>query len=290
MSEQGDLFVAAVIDPPLRDNRDAMEHPFLSLQKRRTRPITYAHNNIRIEVHAPEKFGIATIWDWDIIIGVASQINDAIERGDPTSLRVSFAPYNLLKSIGRGTGGKDYRELAAAIRRLRMTTVITNVRSEDGAGLERPFSWVSDYAIPTKYTTILTPEAHDGEADPTRPWIIELPPWLYNAITRRRDILAVHPGYFDLTSGIARALYRMARKSVPESGVGVWNFRIETLHHRLGVSSSRREFARALREIAADNLMPEYVIHIAKVHGHETVTMIRDRGKPPRPRRGIYRP
>lgn len=289
-TEQGDLFIAGSIDPPLRDNRDAMEHPFLSLQKRRIRPIIYANNNIRIEVHAPEKFGIATIWDWDIIIGIASQINDAIERDESVSPRVSFAPYNLLRTIGRGTGGKDYRELAAAIRRLRMTTIITNVRSEDGAGLERPFSWLSDYAIPTRYTTILTPDDHDGEADPTRPWIVELPAWLYNAITRRRDILAVHPSYFDLTSGIARALYRLARKATPETEPGVWNFRLDTLHHRLGVTSSRREFARAVREIAATDALPEYSIHVAKTHGHETVTFIRNRGKPPRPRRGVYRP
>lgn len=287
---QGDLFVATSIDPPLRDNQSAMEHPFLSLQKRRTKPISYVNDKVRLDVYAPEKFGIATIWDWDIIIGISAHINDGIESGISTSPRVSFAPYNLLKTIGRGTGGKDYRDLAAAIRRLRMTTVITNVRAEDGAGTERPFSWVSDYAIPTKYTTVLTPEDHQGEADPTRPWIVELPVWLYNAITRRRDILAVHPSYFDLTSGIARALYRLARKSVPDTQAGVWNYRIDTLHHRLGVTSSRREFSRTVREIAAANTLPEYTIHIAKKDGHETVTFIRDRGKPPRPRRGVYRP
>lgn len=292
--QQGDLFVATSIDPPLRDNQSAMEHPFLSLQKRRTKPIIYEHKTereyVHIEVQAPEKYGIATIWDWDIIIGIASQINDAIEQGIPTSPRVSFAPYNLLKSVGRGTGGKDYRELAAAIRRLRMTTVITNVRAEDGAGSERPFSWIADYAIPKRYTpTSMTPDDHEGEADPTQPWIIELPAWLYNAITRRRDILAVHPSYFDLTSGIGRALYRLARKAVPDDP-GVWNYRIDTLHHRLGVTSSRREFSRTVREIAAADALPEYTIHVTKTHGHETVTFVRNRTKPPRPRRGVYRP
>ena len=37
----------------------------------------------------------------------------------------------------------------------------------------------------------LTPTDHDGDPDPLRPWEIELPPWLYNTILRRRDILAV---------------------------------------------------------------------------------------------------
>ncbi|MBQ0819143.1 replication initiator protein A [Microvirga sp. HBU67558] len=289
--EQGDLFIVTSIDPPLRDNRDAMEHPFLSLQKRRTKPIIYDNGSAHIEVHAPEKFGIATIWDWDIIIGLSSQINDGIEAGRKPSPRISFAPYNLLRSIGRNTGGKDYRELAAAIRRLRMTTIITNVRSDDGAGLERPFSWLSDYAIPTTYTsTVLTPDDHQGDADPTRPWEVELPGWLYNAIIRRRDILAVHPAYFSITSGIGRALYRLARKSVPATDPQVWNFRMDTLHHRLGVTSSRREFARQVREIAAADTLPEYTLHVRKHEGHETVTFSRNKSKPPRPRRGIYRP
>jgi plasmid replication initiation protein len=289
--QQGDLFLATAIDPPLRDNRDAMEHPFLSLQKRRTKPIVYDNGPVHLEVYAPEKFGLATIWDWDVVIGIASQINDAIEHGHKVSPRVTFAPYNLLKAIGRGTGGKDYRELAAAIRRLRMTTIITTVRAEDGAGLERPFAWVSDYAIPSRYTsTPLTPDEHQGEADPTKPWLIELPPWLYNAIERRRDILAVHPGYFGLTSGIARALYRLARKSVPAGDPGVWQYRMETLHHRLGVSSTLREFARQVREIAAADALPEYTLHVTKADGHESVTFARNKSKPPRPRRGVYRP
>lgn len=289
-TKQGDLFVADLIDPPLRDNRDAMEHPFLSLQKRRTKPIIYKNDKVRVEVHAPEKFGLATIWDWDIIIGIASQVSDAIENQQPTSPRVSFAPYNLLRTIGRGTGGKDYKELAAGIRRLRMTTVITNIRTEDGAGLERPFSWLTDYTIPTRYTAALEPDDDHAEADPTRPWIVELPSWLYIAITRRRDILAVHPGYFSLTSGIARALYRIARKSVPDSEPGVWYWRIETLHQRLGVTSPRRDFARALRAIADADLIPEYTIRVERKGGHEGVTFIRNRSKPPRPRRGVYHP
>ena len=70
-----------------------------------------------------------------------------------------------------------------------MTTIITNIRHEDDAGEERP---LTDYRIPKRYTrSHLTPAAPDGEPDPARPWAIELPPWLYNTILRRRDILAV---------------------------------------------------------------------------------------------------
>jgi plasmid replication initiation protein len=267
-----------------------MEHPFLALQKRRTKPITYKNGKVQIEVSAPEKYGIASIWDWDIIIGIGSHINELIEGGLPHSKKVSFAPFNLLRTIKRGTGGKDYKELAAAIRRLFATSIITNVRLDDQSGIERPFRWIENYAIPTRYTKAMTPDDDQGDADPTKPWTVELPDWLYNAIVRRKGILAVHEHYFDLTSGIARALYRLARKSVPDDGIGVWQFRMDTLHHQLGVTSSRREFGRMIREIAETNNLPEYVLVVQKKNGHETVTFIKDRSRPPRARRGVYKP
>src|SRR5262249_47562889 len=126
-----------------------MEYPFLSLQKARTKPIEFQKGDVHLSVAADIRFSIATIWDWDLIIFAASHINDAIEAGLRPSPRVRFVPHDCLRQIGRGTSGRHYEELAQSIRRLRMTTIITNIREEDGAGLERPFSWLSDYRIPT---------------------------------------------------------------------------------------------------------------------------------------------
>ena len=158
--------------------------PFLSLQKKRTRPIRYARDEVALSVHAPAEFGLASIWD--LVIFAASHLNECIEDGQQPSPRVAFVPYDCLRQLLRHTGGKDYRELADAIRRLYMTTVITNIRTEDGG--ERPFRWLNDYWIPKKYDRgILTPTDHDGEPDPLRPWEIELAPWLYNAVLRQRE-------------------------------------------------------------------------------------------------------
>ena len=91
----------------------------------------------------------------------------------------------------------------------------------------------------------MTPDAPDGEPDPARPWEIELPPWLYNAILRRKDILAVHPDYFRLTGGLERWLYRLARKAVPDKAeVPAIHFRMDTLHERSGSTRPLRNFAR----------------------------------------------
>src|SRR6476620_2504285 len=137
---QLNMLTVSAFEPPLRDNRDVMEFPFLSLQKKRVEPITFKSPKVSIEVHAPAKFGIATIWDWDLIIFAASHLNDAIENSATAAPKIRFAPHDALRQMGRGTSGRHYRELAQAIRRLRVTTVITNIRFDDGAGEERPFS------------------------------------------------------------------------------------------------------------------------------------------------------
>ena len=189
----------------------------------------------------------------------------------------------------RATGGRDYRELAQSIRRLRVTTVITNVRYDDDAGEERPFSWLASYAIPKKYSpSIMTPEDPHGDPDPAQPWEIELPPWLYNAILRRREILAVHPDYFDLTGGIERWLYRLARKAVPDKGgfPGI-SFRMETLLARSGSSRPLRNFAVDVRKIAERQSLPEYDIAINRDGPHELVTFVRNHGKSRRLPRGV---
>lgn len=288
---QLEFFTVNTVDPPWRDNRDCMEYPFLSLQKGRTRPIEYRKGRVALEVHAPSKFGLASIWDWDLIIFAASHLNDAIEAGLAPSPRIRFVPYDCLRQIGRSTGGKDYRELANAIRRLTATLVITNIRDEDQSGEEGGFHWLIGFKIPKKYTrSHLTPEAPDGEPDPSRPWEIELPPWLYNAILRRRDILAVHPDYFRLKGGLERWLYRLARKAVPDKAeVPALHFRMDTLHQQSGTTRPLRMFAFDIRKIAEKQSLPEYGFRIDREGKHELVTLYRDHGKPRRLPRGFKR-
>jgi plasmid replication initiation protein len=288
---QLEIFTVNTVDPPWRDNRDTMEYPFLSLQKGRIKAIKYRKGDISIGVHAPAEFGLASIWDWDLVIFAASHLNDAIEAGLAPSPRIRFVPYDCLRQLGRGTSGRHYKELAQAIRRLRVTTVITTIRLDDEAGEEQPFSWLASYKIPKKYTRLhMTPDAPDGEPDPARPWEIELPPWLYNAILRRKDILAVHPDYFKLTGGLERWLYRLARKAVPDKAeVPAIHFRMETLHERSGSTRPLRNFAGDIRKMAGSQPLPEYGLRIDRDGKNELVTLYRDRSKAPRVPRGLKR-
>ena len=120
--QEFDLFVPRMSSLPLKDQREVMERPFFSLSKRkRLKPIEYTSPDGEVWVHvsANPAFGIATIWDADILIWATSRINQMREQGVndlPRTLHTTS--YDLLKAIKRDTGGKGYKELQAALQEL----------------------------------------------------------------------------------------------------------------------------------------------------------------------------
>ena len=105
---------------------------------------------------------------------------------------------------------------------------------------------------------------------------------------RQGDILAVHPDYFQLTGGLERWLYRLARKAVPDKAEPpAIRFKMETLHERSGVTRDLKLFAFDIRKLAETQPLPEYGIQIEYRKGRrEIVTLYRDKAKPCRPPRG----
>ena len=118
--------------------------------------------------------------------------------------------------------------------------------------------------------------------------MISIHPWIYNAIVRQGDILAVHPDYFQLTGGLERWLYRLARKAVPDKAdPPAIRFKMETLHARSGVTRDLKRFAFDIRKLADTQPLPEYGVQIEYRKGQrELVTLYRDKAKPCRPPRG----
>ena len=90
--KQPDFFAAAYADIPIRDQRDTMERPFFSLAKKpRKTAIEYEVGGVIVKVYPVKEFGIATIWDADVLIWAASTlhaykrrgVNDLPEHADP---------------------------------------------------------------------------------------------------------------------------------------------------------------------------------------------------------------
>src|SRR5262245_40163926 len=165
---QPDLFAATFADIPIRDQRDTMERPFFSLAKKpRLAPIEYRVGDVWVEVTANPNFGLATIWDADILIWAATQLTEARDRGREVSRVIRFHPHNLLKSIRRDAGGVNYKRLRAALDRLTHTAVRTNIRAQ-GKKKFASFHWLAGW-------TEVTDEA-SGE---TLGMTMTLPDWLF---------------------------------------------------------------------------------------------------------------
>jgi len=266
---QLDLFIALPSDIPARDQQDLMERPFFSLSKnKRTTPIEYEVGGNYICVTAPERYGMATIWDADILIWAASQITEARERGLKTSRFFQLSAYDLLKFIHRGTSGRDYQELKAALDRLQSTTVVTSIRQAERKERHR-FSWLNEWKEIT------------DERGRSLGLEFIIPDWLYDGIVNQRLVLTIDPAYFDLTSGIERWLYRVVRKHGGRQKTG-WSFTFRQLHEKSGSLARFSNFAIDIRNILARQSIPEYWLSIYRNdHNEECLHFIRRSYLPP---------
>ena len=265
---QPDFFIAYLTDLPLKDQRETMERPFFSLSKnKRTTPIEYTSpdGNVWVKVEGHQAYGMATIWDADILIWAASQLVSLIERGHTDIPRtIRFAPYDLLKALGRGTSGRGYERLRAMLDRLTHTAVKTNIRS-DGLKKTASFHWLDSWQ-----------EIIDERTKQSKGMVLTLPDWLYQGILMRGGVLSLHSDYFQLTGGVERWLYRVARKhgGMQDSGFFI---SLPTLHEKSGVESPYRRFKHELRKIVERDELPEY--HLAWINetagGEPTVHMVR---------------
>ena len=253
---QFDFFIPLMRDLPLKDQREVMERPFFSLQKRkRLKPIEYVSGDgesaVRVKVEAVQAYGIATIWDADILIWAASALNRLKAQGKndlPRELRTTA--YDLLRSISRDTGGKGYQELRAALDRLATTTIFTSIRAKKGR--DSRFNWLDSW---------------DVEVDPVteKPIALKitLSNWVYEGLINEKGVLTLHPDYFLITGGLERSVYRIARKHAGDQEAG-WTCRVSLLHEKTGSDSAPKEFNRMLRKIVDANDLPEYDVAFTK--------------------------
>lgn len=249
---QPDLFAANFADIPIRDQRDTMERPFFSLAKRpRLAPIEYRVGNVWVEVSANPQFGMATIWDADILIWASTQVTEALDRGGSPNRTLHFHPYNLLRSIRRTTGGNDYARLRAALERLTHTAVRTNIRTASTTKFAS-FHWLESWT-----------ETVDAKSGEPSGMTITLPDWLYTGIVERGGVLTIHEDYFLLTGGIERWLYRVARKHAGKQEIG-WSFTMKQLYEKSGSAARITDFAIDIRRIVEANALPEYELSLQR--------------------------
>ncbi len=266
VSEQFDLFLPYLADLPLRDQREMMERPFFSLAKsKRVKPIDYQSPDGKLWVHvsANADYGMATIWDADILIYCASVLADMARRGvNDVPRKLHLMPYDLLRAIGRPTTGRAYELLGQALDRLVATTIKTNIRADAGqpaAGRgrrEATFSWLDGWT-----------QLVDEKTERSRGMTIELSNWFWEGVMMTGGVLSIDRAYFDLTGGRERWLYRVARKHAGGAGEAGFAISMPTLFEKSGAEGQYRRFKFEIAKIAERDELPGYALALEQPEG-----------------------
>ncbi|MFA1791647.1 replication initiator protein A [Xanthomonas campestris] len=255
--EQADLFVPTLFEVAAKDSISVMDVAVFRLSKRDKRRadiIRYELPDGLVEVSAGA-YGMATVWDYDIVLMAISHLAEAVNRhrkmGSPMPTR-TFRPHpsEILKFCRMSDGGRQYEAIEGAIDRLR-TTVIKNVRTVKG---HQRTAWAPESLIAEGSRTIS--DATTGRVTEVE---IVIPTWVYDEVvkTEQPEILTMHRDYFLLDGGIARFLYRLARRAAGRTSAE-WLFR--TLYERSGSTGTLKEFSRALRTLIQSDELPEYTL------------------------------
>lgn len=260
-AQQLDLFTGAGGDIAARDAQDLMAWPFFSLAKRkRVTPIDFRMGEVAILVEPTAEHGMATIWDADVLIWIASQIVEARDAGRPTSRLIAATPHEIMRFTRRSTGKIGYERLKAALDRLQSTSIATSIR-QIGARRRHRFSWLNEWR---------------ERLDPKGRAIgIEMivPDWFYEGVLDRALVLTIDPDYFGLTGGLERWLYRIVRKHGGRQQGG-WSFDIEHLWLKSGSLSPCKRFAFEIRDIVQRQSLPGYTLSLDRPLGRERLNFV----------------
>ncbi|WP_336947422.1 MULTISPECIES: replication initiator protein A [unclassified Asaia] len=244
-----DPFLPYLADLAFRDQREIMERPFFSLAKtKRIKPIDYRSPDGKQWVHvsANPDYGMATIWDADILIYCVSVLSDMARRGiNDIPRTLHLMPYDLLRAIGRPTTGRAYELLGQSLDRLVATTVKTNIRAENRR--EATFSWLDGWS-----------QLVDERTERSRGMTLELSNWLYEGVLMTGGVLSIDRAYFDISGGRERWLYKVARKHAGGAGEGGFAISLPTLFEKSGAEGVYRRFKFEIAKLVERNDLPGY--------------------------------
>ena len=252
ISSQGDLFA---FDSPLlsgvQGERSLMAFPFFALAKTAwTKPLIYKTDSVSIEI-GPGPKGIATIYDKEILLYIASLMVSKLDAGQPVTQDFYFTANDLFRVTGVNSSKRSYDRLFEALERLQGTQIKTDIES-GGEGKAGVFSWLE--AAQLHYSKSPTGEKRLKAVQ------VRLCDWLFRAILKDRHVLEYVPSYFQL-GPVERRLYEVARSSCIDGPISTT---LEQLRLQLGYQSSARQFKGVLKNIIESDSIPGFTLSLQK--------------------------
>jgi plasmid replication initiation protein len=259
------FWVPAVFDAPIKDDMNLMDiAPFALSKTTGEGIIRYELKDSIITIEGGAQVGLATAYDYDIVINMISHLAEAVRQFrilDKKGLRPSLpsrvyrpAASEILKFCRRELGGKQYLDLERALDRLQATRVkITNLTGGKRRETHREtqsFPLIGRYKVVSR-----TSQDRIDQIE------IEVPEWVYEGIVKpdgKPSILTLNADYFLITRPIAKFIYRLARKA---AGEGEAFYSLPEVHKRSGSKLPLHKFRQAVEEIVSGaNLdpLPDY--------------------------------
>jgi plasmid replication initiation protein len=249
--------IAPYMMDPIRDVIDLMEFPFLALSKNRRSPIIYESpdGTQKIKISRHTGHFLASIYDWDIILVIAGQIQKSLNNGfDIPSQKMTIPRHELLKALHKQDGKKERKDLEKSLSRLQLTGISTTVNNKNYKHKEG-FGFIDSWGYLER--------EHNREMSIVR---ITLSDWLYELCCVRGALLKTDQSYFELTSGLKKFLYRTARKHAGKNKDG-WKLTVENLYEKSGSEGSFKLFKNKLKKAIKENNIPEYSMKFIEENG-----------------------
>lgn len=247
-----DLYVANIIAPSPKDDMASMVHPLFALRSGIKKISSYQHNGTTVTIK-PGPDGCATIHDKDVWIYCISQLIEAQNQGLKIGRCVHFVAYDFLITAGRRTDGRGYEQMVSALKRLKGTTIETNIETA-GQRERAGFGLIDSWRVV---------ESENGRMVAVE---VILPDWLYRSV-KTNQVLTLSKEYFAIRSPLYRRIYEIARK---HCGYQIrWPISIKALHKKSNSSDVLRNFRKKIKMLAEKNSLPGY--HVVYNSAADTV-------------------
>lgn len=252
---QPDFFVPNIADIAVKDSLSLMDLALFRLSKRHTRKaeiIKHQLSHATVEI-AGGAHGMASVYDYDFVLFCVSYLTEGMrlyKAGRGELPHRTFTPHaaDVLKFCRLGDGGQQYAAIEGMLDRLTSTNIkiVNHSKKSKIREARGGFRMVESYTVTSQTNT-----GHVATLEVT------IPDWIYKGIVNHQkpEVLTVHPDYFLIEGGLARFVYRLARKA---AGGGVARYRFATIQERSGSCDTARKFAWRLRELIKANALPEY--------------------------------
>lgn len=275
LQQELDLFEGRPLrdTPTFRSLREVMSNPFFGLShkprmtaKQIDIPLENgAHLYIR---NSPGEYGIPTIHDRDILTYLGTLLVERLNRGEAVARTIQFNVHDYFLSVGKRTGGRDYAGFKNALQRLKGVTVFTNITTSETVS-DSGWSWISEYKI------------HRTRSGSMGVCEVTLGEWFYRSVVEDRAFLAVGRDYFELKSGLDKAVHNIISRHIGNKTS--WHISLERLHLKTGSDSAFKRFAFEIREMIGRDPFPLWSVHLTTdgrfpIAGVQSEPKLRHRG------------